>query len=306
MGSMYNNVAVLMSTYNGEKYICEQIESILIQQEVNVKLLIRDDGSSDNTCKIIEEFIIKYPEQVVLIKGDNLGFANSFMDLVYSCGKYDYYAFADQDDIWDKKKLISAIELLTDDLPMLYGSNLKAFDVVENRNFLIYDLNSEKELKKQYRKYIFISNPYGCTMVWNHKLQEQLFAIKKPYELTHDVWVNLVARCTGKVIFDFSHSYINYRVHGNNACGVTPKSLVKRISKYYKFYFKDKKELGISKVCKAVVEYYPQKVTREIETYSLYKNNMYSLIKACKITTKMNIGKSSKFKYIVLILFRKF
>lgn len=77
-----SSVAVLMSTYNGEKYLKEQIDSILAQKDVDVTLFIRDDGSSDNTIGICKEYVEKH-KNIVLKTGENIGVGNSFMQLVY-------------------------------------------------------------------------------------------------------------------------------------------------------------------------------------------------------------------------------
>ena len=108
-----NNVAVLMSTYNGEKYLKEQIESIFKQEKVNIKLYIRDDGSTDNTMAIINELKMVYDIVVINNSIENMGPAKSFMKLVYNVeDTFDFYAFSDQDDIWENNKIISAIDMI--------------------------------------------------------------------------------------------------------------------------------------------------------------------------------------------------
>ena len=100
-------IAVLMSTYNGEEFLRDQIESILNQEKVNVTLYVRDDGSSDRTVEILSS----YEEQgkLKLICGKNCGVGNSFMHLLYTSDQdFDFYAFSDQDDIWLPDKLYSA------------------------------------------------------------------------------------------------------------------------------------------------------------------------------------------------------
>ena len=92
-------VAVLMSTYNGENYIKEQIESIFNQKGVIVKLYVRDDGSKDRTLEILKDY------NVNLEKGTNIGYIKSFMWLIKNVPFADYYALADQDDVWDEDKL---------------------------------------------------------------------------------------------------------------------------------------------------------------------------------------------------------
>ena len=128
-------IAVLMSSYNGEKYILKQIESILAQVGCEVHLFVRDDGSCDSTTEILK----KYADEGKLewYQGDNLKPAKSFLKLLYESGEYDYYAFADQDDIWDNDKLSYGIQYLEkyQDKPAIYFSKARYIDSEDN---LIY------------------------------------------------------------------------------------------------------------------------------------------------------------------------
>lgn len=101
------SVQVVMSTYNGEKYLKEQIDSILSQEGVDVRLYIRDDGSSDRTTDILASY--QEHKNVKIEKGNNLGFAKSFLTALDECDEADYYAFSDQDDVWEKDKLSTAM-----------------------------------------------------------------------------------------------------------------------------------------------------------------------------------------------------
>ena len=116
----------MMSTYNGEKHLSEQIDSILNQKtEHELFLRIRDDGSHDKTCDIIEEYILRYPSQIELIRGKNVGYNASFFSLIQSASGFDYYSISDQDDIWMPEKLQIAcneIDKIKDDIPVLYAS----------------------------------------------------------------------------------------------------------------------------------------------------------------------------------------
>lgn len=105
---MKQNILVLMSTFNGEKFIREQIESILAQENVNIKLLVRDDGSTDKTLDILNEY--KNKGKLNYYIGKNLGPQLSFMHLLQNAPYCEYYAFADQDDVWLKDKLSTAIK----------------------------------------------------------------------------------------------------------------------------------------------------------------------------------------------------
>ena len=225
--------AVLLSTYNGERYLKEQLDSILTQSGVELTLYVRDDGSSDRTAAIIEEYRNNY-SCIVFSKGENLGVGNSFMQLVYDVPhEYDYYAFSDQDDIWLENKLIKAIEMIRDtEGPVLYTSN----------QLLVDDRGNELELRHSsapdtsYMQILCSNRLSGCTMMWNSSLQKILSDEKRRpsrqmlVNRIHDVWVAMTASVTGRIVFD-SNAYILYRQHENNVVGVKKTKLLKEWKK---------------------------------------------------------------------------
>lgn len=212
-------VAVLMSTYNGEKYLGEQIDSLLRQTDVELDIYIRDDGSTDRTPDILNEYA-KNNYNIHVTAEKNIGLGNSFMSLVFNVpADFDYYAFSDQDDIWLENKLIKAIELIKEnDTPTLYCSNQRLVDASVREYGVRFDelpdLSTEKILAQ--------NKATGCTMVWNKALQE-ILRTKRPSEQLlknriHDVWVAMVASLCGEIIYDET-GYILYRQHENNVVG---------------------------------------------------------------------------------------
>lgn len=100
-----------MSTYNGERFLEQQIESIFNQKDTEVLLLVRDDASTDKTVDILKRFRDQYPERIVIFEEkDNIGWCASFLTLLYKAKEYDYpyYAFSDQDDVWMEDRLSKA------------------------------------------------------------------------------------------------------------------------------------------------------------------------------------------------------
>lgn len=227
-------VQVLMSTYNGEKYLEEQIKSILNQEEVEISLLIRDDSSTDKTIEIIDE-MAKKNKNISLYTGENIGPARSFMDLVNNSEEADYYAFSDQDDVWEPKKIISAINKMKDkeNEPTLYISALKIVD--ESLN--------EIEFKKVEGNFCFegemIKNfATGCTQVFNKELCKILKKYNPSYIIMHDSWVTRLCYAIGGNVIIDDNSYIKYRQHNNNLVGYKDKYL-KKIKKQYEIAFKN-------------------------------------------------------------------
>ena len=232
---MNNKVKVLMSTYNGQKYLREQLDSILNQEGIEVSILIRDDGSQDGTIEILSEYAEKYPN-IELIEGDNLGFAQSFMGLIYKANEYsdiDYFAFSDQDDVWQPAKLSSAVRMLekmNNSRMRLYFSNTMAVD--ENLTPL-FKTHTQSTLRLDKAASLVRYFILGCTMVFDKNLVEFVSKHKPVYQvLMHDLWIHQTCAFFGEIVYD-DEPRILYRQHSSNAAGVG-FSKVKRISRLKK------------------------------------------------------------------------
>jgi len=203
-------ICVLLSTYNGEDYIIEQLESIYKQESCEVFIVIRDDGSTDNTCKKIKEYSAN-KNNICLSEGKNLGYKKSFMELVYNADEiYDYYAFADQDDVWNSLKLFSATEKLKNsvDKPALYYGMMTQVD--KNLNVM----SEQQEFKPPVKKpmVLFQNFVQGSTIVFNRNMLLLAKKFRVPREVAHDVWLPVLATYCGKIYGD-ENSYIMYRKH---------------------------------------------------------------------------------------------
>lgn len=213
-------IVVLMSTYNGEKYLRDQLESLLNQQLKPNKILIRDDGSRDDTVNILEEYASKY-SFINYYCGKNIGPAKSFFELINKAEKADYYALCDQDDVWFEDKLSSAIEMLKkeDDIPLLYFSRFTLTDGDLN------PINSKVSSLYKYTDFahaLLYQTAPGCTFVFNDKARELItkYDINNNFVMIHDSIIHKVIAMNGKVILD-NNSHIYYRQHGNNEIGLT-------------------------------------------------------------------------------------
>lgn len=216
-------ILVLMSTYNGEKYLEEQLESIKNQEGVNVHCLIRDDGSTDKTIQILSEYCSRHPE-FQFYSGKNIGVVESFNELINNdiVTNYDWVSFCDQDDVWLKKKLIIAIEVLKKEpnnmLPLLYCSNLTTVD--KNLQKIGMKWNENPKFNKSTALVQNIAT--GCTEVFN---RPAVYLYRKGIGLHmefHDYWMFLVCIYMGKVIYD-PNSQIFYRQHNANVVGAKEK-----------------------------------------------------------------------------------
>lgn len=270
---MRNNVLVLISTYNGEKYLRELFESILNQSNVDVDILIRDDGSSDKTMDIIREYSER--KNIIFYSGENLGYAKSFWDLVKESGEYQFYAFCDQDDIWKTNKLEKAIEMINNysssDIPTLYTSGV----ISVNNNMEIISTKAFK-CEKTLNIYESLQKSIlpGCTFVFNNKAI-QILRKYNGYMESHDWATYAIITAFGRVVFD-SKSYINYRIHDNNAIGQNISFFQKNLLKIKRFLKKSKNTR--SKFAKDFLECYaqmlPNDVNEQIKYLAYYKENL--------------------------------
>ena len=207
MGSK-SKVIVLLATHNGEKYLEEQIDSIANQSgDFQLDIIASDDGSQDNSRKILNEKNIKYYE------GVRSGACNNFFFLLNNAGNSDYYSFSDQDDIWQEKKIQTAIDLIS----KVSGPALYIGSVINQKNGKVIEPDNKKITG-------FLRNKsQGCTMVFN----KELYELCKPKHTTniimHDWWLKIVASCVGTIVFD-STPLVTYRIHSSNDTGYPSKA----------------------------------------------------------------------------------
>ena len=232
-----NKVAILMATYNGEKYLEEQIESILDQTYKDFILYIRDDNSTDNTNKIIDEYVEKYPEKIVKVNDERVakGACNNFMYLlehVYKLNKYEIFMFSDQDDVWLEDKVKVTVneynKLNNKERPILMHTDLKVVDSqlhTINESFLEYsNLNGEYD---KFNNYLIQNNVTGCTMLINKRLVD-LVKFDISNLCMHDWYFALIASAFGQAIYK-NYATIKYRQHGSNVLGAKKGKGLKRI-----------------------------------------------------------------------------
>lgn len=223
-------IAVLMSTYNGSEFLRDQLDSIIEQKDVTIKLIIRDDCSCDEgkTLDILEEYKSKYPEVISLYKGkENIGYRKSFHKLVSIAlelyPELNYFAFADQDDVWLPDKLNRGVKILSQScdkniiIPCMYCSNTELVD--SKLRHIRYCWN-ENEVRISKDRALVQSFATGCTCVFNRQAAV-MYATRYSYQYpsAHDYFLYQTCVYFGKVIWD-KESRIKYRQHGSNQIGI--------------------------------------------------------------------------------------
>lgn len=204
-------VYVLLSTYNGEQFLRQQIDSILNQTGVIVQLFIRDDGSQDNTVEILKSY--EDLTNVNILFAHNIGWKRSFFALLSMVenNKGSFYAFADQDDVWKPKKLLRATEKLKmKSKPAVYYSNVEIVD--EKLHNLGKRFSADFYPSTRLPTALFDSLPLGCTVVFNSDLLRLVKRHIPKVATQHDAYVFAIGLLVGEVIYD-SQASILYRRH---------------------------------------------------------------------------------------------
>ncbi|GIO35152.1 glycosyl transferase family 2 [Paenibacillus antibioticophila] len=238
-------VLVLLSTYNGEAYLEQQLNSLLEQAGVDLHILVRDDGSSDSTATILKDYQERYPDKLSLIFGENVGLPHSYFELIKHAGSdmsncYPYFAFCDQDDVWLPDKLQRATVSLQSEkdsgAPLMYCSSTQMVDCQLNK-LGIWPTYPAKKLSLY--NALVENVAVGCTTVLNRVALMQIAAHvpQNPNRvIMHDWWAYLWVSALGRVIFD-KHPAILYRQHGGNTLGGQhEKSLAKWVKRLWRFF----------------------------------------------------------------------
>lgn len=226
-----HRVLVLMSTWNGQRFLKAQLDSILSQQfDGRVDILVRDDGSQDDTLRILDE--ASHGGRITVIRGANIGAKASFLELLRLARSVDAdaYALADQDDIWLPEKLARAMACLEFPAPALYCSALQLVDASLSPIGLYRHPGA-----RTFEASLLQNFATGCTCVINRAL---LLEIRPPQRIEdiqmHDWWIASIACAVGKVHYD-DQSFIQYRQHAANQIGISTglRALMTRCRKLF-------------------------------------------------------------------------
>lgn len=238
----YPKVIVLMSAYNGERYITEQIESILNQTYPNIELYVRDDGSRDQTLSILQKY--EQDGKLQLFQGENLGFINSFFEVMRKCGDADYYAWCDQDDVWLPEKIERAVKKLQRDKiehkeetekPVLYFSSYDYYD--NNMKFEKHGLIHKKG--PSFSNSLLDCISLGFNSVFNQCARNMMLKNQPEHCCGHDWWTYMVCAAFGRVIYDQKYVSVKYRRLENSVSPGGKNFFAMQIWRFKKFFLND-------------------------------------------------------------------
>ena len=238
-------VDILLATYNGEKYLREQIDSILNQTHTEFRLLISDDGSTDGTIEILKEYKEKDGRIDVFFQENNLGVVKNFEFLLEKV-EAKYYMFSDQDDIWKETKIEKSLNKIEEGFDLVY-SDLEVVD--ENLNVTYSSYWKLKGIYNKIKKYNNFESLYlnnfitGCTMISKKELINSFMPLPNTSKFVlHDYWISLIISQNGKIAY-IEEPLIKYRQHKNNKVGSKKKTdELKSIDEIRSLFIQVKKE----------------------------------------------------------------
>ena len=242
--------AVLLATYNGEKYLPEFLESLLAQSYKDFELIVRDDGSSDDTLNILDSYSHKL-SITILNHSERLGAARNFIQLLVDSGDgFKYYLFADQDDYWHHNKIERAQAKLAgqNNLPTLYCTRLELVD-----SHLAHISFPPKPRVVALNNALVENIATGCTIALNGDARRLAIDNLPTIFSMHDWWLYIVVSALGKVIYD-DFSSLKYRQHGGNTIGAAT-NVYQHVLQRAKRFFSNKKD-GVFCISDQAEEFY--------------------------------------------------
>lgn len=306
-------IDILMAVYNGERYIRQQLDSIINQSYKNWRLIIRDDGSTDATMSIIGEYEKKYSEKIIIIDDSEKtgGAKNNFFKLIMAA-ESDYMMLADQDDVWGYNKVMNAYvyikkaeRVIGCEKPILCYGDLQVVDSdLKLINASMAAMQKLDMRKRQFKDYLVQNNVSGCTTIFNKKLKQLCTEMPKA-AIMHDWWLALIASAFGKVCF-MREVEILYRQHGDNTEGVKNLKSIKYMIRKFFDRKNVKKTLGLTY---EQAECFLEKYGEQLDNKNMEIINSYiSLKDVCKlkkycILRKYGFMKSGLARKIGYILF---
>ena len=215
----HDKVVILLATFNGERFLRDQLSSFVNQHHTNWDLIASDDGSTDGTLPLLDGFRQDVPQHVSLTSGPGAGFWRNFLSLIHHDGPGDYFALSDQDDIWLPDKLTNAVEFLKTVSPTVPAVYFTRTELIDDDNQII-GLSRLFSRPPCFRNALVQNIGGGNTMVLNRAAYELLNAVPSDIEIvSHDWWIYQLVTGVGGVAHYDPEPGVQYRQHGLNIVG---------------------------------------------------------------------------------------
>lgn len=226
-------VAICMATYNGGRFVSQQIDSILRQTYSDWVLFVRDDGSTDDTCAIVDSYVLEYPDKIVRISDENeirdcsLNFL-TVLRFAFRDSSFDFFMFCDQDDVWNDNKIeleireVLRLQRSGDNWPVLVITDCSV--VNEELQVMVPRLGPTRPFDPSQitlAQCIVNNVGQGATMLMNRALASEVLDAKlDTQQWMYDWWAMMMALCLGKVVY-VDQPTMKYRQHNANVSGAS-------------------------------------------------------------------------------------
>ena len=298
-------IAIILGFYNGNKYIAEQIDSIICQTHKNFKLFIFDDNSYEKINFSNSKFFKNDYSKISIIKRDyNLGFAQNFLQGLKDVGSnFDYYAFSDQDDIWEKNKLEISLEKIQNKKSnklILYSSRTAYYNSNCSK-----EISSSKIFKRKlnFQNSLIQNIAGGNTILLNRKARELVVkSIKSEKYISHDWWCyQIISAAGGEIIFNPDKS-VKYRQHDKNIIGGNQgtKEISKRLKKFFSGKFSEWSDLNIENLNKN--KYLFKKNNLQIFEYFQKARRSKNLLMKLTFYLKSGVFRQSRLESLIFFI----
>ena len=230
---MKDQVHIVLATYNGEKYIGEQMDSLLAQSYENLSIEVCDDGSTDGTVAVIEEYMSRDARVSLHRNTENLGYVKNFLAGMKR-SQAPYVMFCDQDDIWNRDKVEISLKTMKraeeemPNKPVLVFTDAMNFDSTTGEELGLFHETSHLDVKKVDTAHLFMENKcIGCTMLMNRAVLPYLIELPDKIRV-HDWWIALICSHFGMIRY-VPQATLRYRQHeGNQIGGISYSGYVKK------------------------------------------------------------------------------
>ncbi len=263
-------VSVAMATYNGEKYLVEQLDSILTQTHPIYEIIIVDDGSSDKTLDILNLYQNKFSNIKVYPNSENLGVVKSFERAIMLTSG-DYIALSDQDDVWSNDKIAKLVDALGDNL-LIHSDILVVDEALQPLQK--YQFTHKRLTRGLYVDYLLFNDVTGCTLLMKRELLDLGLPIPNGVYM-HDHYLALIAAFYKRITY-LDVQLVKYRQHSSNVVGAKAASNKHHHQLHAQHYLRSleviqhlpifKHEVNIT----YAIEYHKAIVERKLAKYNIY------------------------------------
>ncbi len=308
-------VLILLSTYNGEKFLTEQLDSLYAQINVDIHILVRDDGSKDSTLSILKRYCYDKGRMTIL-NGENIGAGFSFYELIKEAEKnypdYDYYAFCDQDDVWFKDKVakgVAALEKSESNIKLFFSGSIITDSSLHPR------LSSSINIVNSFGANLIANRILGCEMIFNFALLHEINKINTlPYSIPngkipiHDGWTAFVSYALNADVIQSTDSMMYYRQHGDNVVGAGMGFLSTQKNRVNRYLFQsthgkaNKCIIGLQVLGDSI----PPHNKQLMQLVATYRNNIFAKIKLLVDRRMYEYGWVDNIGTFLTIIFNKF